>query len=85
MQKGKFAQHIFITLGKLKLQINLQISFHAQGPMPKKSSRDLFLGHLNSETQSQSSKIDKKSNRKPKRLPVILVTYALLTISVSYK
>ena len=37
VQKGKFAQHVFITLGKLKLQINLQISFHAQGPMPKKN------------------------------------------------
>ena len=51
MKNGKFAQHIFITLGKLKLQMNLQISLNAQLPMPKnKSTRDFFPEHLNSET-----------------------------------
>ena len=39
-EKGKFGQHVFITLGKLKLHINLQISLHAQGPTPRKSTRD---------------------------------------------
>ena len=77
VQKGKFAQHVFITLGKLKLQIDLQISFHAHGSMPKRINQRSFLGQLH--------EIDKKTNTKPKRLPVILVTFALLTISVSYR
>ena len=42
MKKGKFAQHVVITLGKLKLQMNLQIFLHARGSMPKKSTRDFF-------------------------------------------
>ena len=42
MKKGKFAQHVFITLGKLKLGMNLQISLHAQGPMPKKDRPEVF-------------------------------------------
>ena len=42
MKKGKFAQHVFITLGKLKLQMNLQISLHAQGPIPKEIDQRFF-------------------------------------------
>ena len=34
MKKGIFVQHVFITLGNLKLQTNLQISLHTQRPMP---------------------------------------------------
>ena len=30
MKKGKFAQHVFITLSKLKLQMNLQIILHTR-------------------------------------------------------
>ena len=45
-----FAEHVFITLHKLKQPMNLQIFLHAQGPIPKKSTRDIFLEHLNSET-----------------------------------
>ena len=32
MERGKSAQHVFVSLGKLKLQMNLQISLHPQGP-----------------------------------------------------
>ena len=46
MKKEKFAQHVFITLGKLKLQMNLQISLHAQGPMPKTVDQKFSLEHL---------------------------------------
>ena len=46
MKKGKFVQHLFISLGKLELEMNLQIFLHAQGPMPKISTRNFFLEHL---------------------------------------
>ena len=49
-EKRKICSTRFHNLGKLTLQMNLQISLHAQGPMPKKSTRDVFLEHLNSET-----------------------------------
>ena len=42
MKKGKFAQHVLITLGKLKLQMNLQISLHAQEPVPKNIDQRVF-------------------------------------------
>ena len=35
MEKGKFARHVFINLGTLKLQMNAQISWQVEGPMPK--------------------------------------------------
>ena len=44
MKTGNFAQHVFITLGKLKLQMNLQIFLHAQGPMPKKNRPEISTG-----------------------------------------
>ena len=46
MKKGKFAQHVFVTLVKLKLQMKLQISLHAQGPIPNKIDQNFFLEHL---------------------------------------
>ena len=55
MEKGKFAQHVFSTLGKLKLQINLQISLNYRD-LCQKSLSEIFLEHLNSETWSQSSR-----------------------------
>ena len=52
MKKEKFAQHVFITLGKLKLRMSLQISLHGQGPMPKKiDQRFLLPGVPNKSTQ----------------------------------
>ena len=50
MKKGKFAQHVLITLGKLKLHMNLQISLDAQEPVPKNIDQRFLLEHLNSET-----------------------------------
>ena len=82
MKKGKFAQHVFTTSGKLKQQMNLKISLHAQRHMGEKTTRDFFLEHLHSHNLHE---IEKKNTRKPKRLPIILLTYALLTILVSYK
>ena len=79
MKKETLAQHVFITLGKLKLKMNLQISVYAQGPMPKIYLTPKFKNRHN------LHEIDKKSNRKPKRLPMILVTYAFSTILVNYK
>ena len=38
MKKETLAQHVFVTLGKLKLKMSLQISLYAQRPMPKNLS-----------------------------------------------
>ena len=69
MKKGKFAQHVFIILYKLKLQLNLQIFLHA--PMPKISTRDFFSITSEFRNSHNLHQIDKKSNRKPMRLPMI--------------
>ena len=42
MKKGKFAQQVFVTCGKLKLQMNLQISLDAQGPITKQNRPEFF-------------------------------------------
>ena len=76
MKKGKLAQNVFITLGKLKLQMNLHICLYAQGPMPRKSTRD-FSRTSKFRNIHNLQEIDKTGNRKPKRFPVILVTYAI--------
>ena len=86
MKKGKFSQHVFITSGKLKLQINLQIFVACTGTYAKNIGQRIFSRTSKFRVVvTISQEIDKKSNRKPKRLPMIQVTYALLTILVSYK
>ena len=84
MKKGKFAQHDFITSGKLKLQLNLQILLRAQGPMQKSDQRFISRTSKFSNIITIFTKLTKRiTNREPKRLPIILVTYSLLTIFVS--
>ena len=64
----------------------MQMSWHVQGPMPKKkSTRDFFLENLNLQTCRNLHEIDNKSNMKPKRHPMIHVGFALFTILVSNK
>ena len=64
MRKGKVVQHVFITLGKLKLQINFQISLHAQGPMPKKIDQRFFSRTSKFRNSHNLHEIDKKSDMK---------------------
>ena len=84
-KKEKFAQHVFRTF----FVMTLQISLHAQGPIYAKKINQRYFSRT-SKIQKHGcnlheiNKIDKKSNRKSKRLPMIPVTYAILTILVSF-
>ena len=85
MKKGKLAQHIFITLGKLNLQINADFLAYTGTYAKKRIDQTFFSGTFKFRNSHSFHEIDKKSNRKPKRLTMIPVTYAFLTILVSYK
>ena len=52
--------------------------------LSQKSRLQIFSGTSKFRNSHNFHEIDKKSNRKPKRRTMILVTYAVLTILVSY-
>ena len=85
MKKGKFAQHVFITLGKLKLQINFQIFLQEQEPVPKNRPEIFFRTSTFRNIVTIFTKLTKRVTGSPRLPVIILVTYAFLTILVSYK
>ena len=80
MKKDKFSRYFFINLGKLKLQMNMQIFWHVQRPMPKRLTGDFSDKILIHKHSDDLHEIDNRIKKKRERLPKIPVAYALFTI-----
>ena len=84
-EKRKICSTCFHNFGQVEAANEYADFLACTGTYAKKNRPEIFSRTSKFRNSHNLHEIDKKDNcRKPKRLPMILVTYALLTILVSY-